>query len=108
MVFDLTPLDARFAYAALRNRIEYVGMAYNRGTQPPPFFSAAYSEAVGVQTAATPEPAPQAKPKPKPKPTPKGEGKAKAEPKCQGTSKAKPKPAPVPEEEGEGAPSAGR
>ena len=37
MVFDLTPLDARFAYAALRNRIEYVGMAYNRGTQPPLF-----------------------------------------------------------------------
>ena len=37
IVFDLTLLDARFAYAALRNRIEYVGMAYNRGTQPPLF-----------------------------------------------------------------------
>ena len=124
MVFDLTPLDARFAYAALRNRVGYVGVAYNPEHErlmeerlmfllekdmrdsTSPLFSAAYSEAVGVQTAATPEPAPKAKPQAKPKPTPKTKTKAKAEPKCKPKQKPKPKPAPVPvpeDDEGEGA-----
>ena len=104
IVFDLTLLDARFAYAALRNRIEYVGMAYNRGTQPPLFSAqptvklrgSRQQQRLGLRH------------RPKPKTTPKGKGKATAEPKCKGRSKAKPKPPPVPEEEGDGARSAGR
>ncbi|CAK9001222.1 Uncharacterized protein SCF082_LOCUS6841 [Durusdinium trenchii] len=63
MIIDLTPLDARMAWAALRNRVGYVGIAFNPEHQrlleerlltllekdmkdpESPLFSAAYAEA---------------------------------------------------------------
>ena len=86
MVMDLTPLDARFAQAALQSRIGYIGIAFNDEhaemmksklikdlktlmlEEGSGVFSAAYATAVSnAETPAKPEPAPTAKPKAKTK-----------------------------------------
>ena len=93
LILDLTPLDAKFALCALRNRVGYAGVAFNADhvklmedrlishlkkemkDSASPLFNAAYAEAVGARVPATssepPNPNPKAKAKPKPKPVPK-------------------------------------
>ena len=112
LVLDLTPLDAKFALCALRNRVGYVGVAFNADhvklmedrlmshlkkemkDSASPLFNAAYAEAVGARVPATssesPNPKAKAKPKPKPVPKPKPDpGDPNPKPK----KKAKAKPA---------------
>ena len=104
LVVDLTPSDARFAWAALRSRIGYCGLANNEEhaeamrrqlrsmmfkgmtDQNSGVYNAAYAAAV-EQEATVPTPKAKAKakadpkPKPEPKPKPKAKAKAKVEPK---------------------------
>ena len=74
LVIDLTPADAKFAWAAIQNRVGYIGITYtdshrqlimdrligkmkNTMTEPTsPFFNKELCETVGVSTgAAKPE-----------------------------------------------------
>ena len=117
-VVDLTPLDGRFAYAALRNRIGYIGIAYNPEHQrlleerllslleadmrnsESPLFSASYCEAVGCESNKS---KPKLKPNPKPKKPGQEDEQGQAEPKKRprGKGKAKAK-AKTKNNEGEG------
>ena len=104
IIIDLTPLDGRMAWAALRNRVGYVGVAFNpehqrlledrllallekEMTNPESsLFSSAYSEAVGGGSGKAPV---NQTAKPKAKVKAKAKGKGKAKPKAKAKSKAK-------------------
>lgn len=122
MIIDLTPLDARMAWAALRNRVGYVGIAFNPEHQrlleerlltllekdmkdpESPLFSAAYAEAVGSVSNPTgqgDDQKPQRDVDPKAKPKPKGKPKAKPKPKAKDKKKPKAKAQQAKEEEQE-------
>ena len=107
MVLDLTPSDAKFVFACLRNRVGYVGLAFSQFhaekmeerllqlvekemlDSNSPLYSIAYSKALkgGAADSASPQNSnatPKPKPKPKGKPKPKSKGKAKAKGKAKG------------------------
>ena len=123
MVVDMTPSDARFAWACLRTRTGYVGICFTeahvRGLENrllellkedvvdpnSPLFSAAYSEAVGLKktpSQGSGGPDPKAKPQAKPKGRGRGRGGPKPKPKTK--PKAKPKSAPTAPDDGEEGP----
>lgn len=102
LVVDLTPADGKFAYACLKCRVGYVGVAYTEAhaklleerlvallseamqDSNSPLFNSAYTQAVtegsGGKRGPKPRPKPEPRPKPGPKP-PKPDGKPKPKPK---------------------------
>ena len=104
LVVDLTPADGKFAYACLKCRVGYVGVAYTEAhaklleerlvtllseamqDSNSPLFNSAQAVTEGSGGKHRPKPRPKPEPKPKPGPKPKPDGKPDGKP------KAKPKP----------------